>query len=222
MRLKFSSGNLSLGLAATALLAVSTAWALPTHSPSSAASASETAGSGAAWLAGGTARLDHVLDAQKTKQGDGIEAKLQSDVTTPDGTQLPRGTELKGTVTAVNASPNGGPSSISIRFDQAVTRDGKSVPVKVAVIGAYPNDENQLSMYDESSMAPVQKHISLKDRFNQEPGTLHHIAMRTQVSGQNSATFNNQNGNVKLRTGTFFQVGIGSSSASNGNMSAGS
>ncbi len=214
MRLNLSVGKLSPGFAAAALLAAGAAWALPTPPPNSSAM------SPAAWLAGGTARLDHALNAENAKQGEMIEAKLDHTVKTPDGTELPAGTQLRGTVTAVNASSNG-PSTISIRFDKAVLKDGKTLPVKVAVIGAFPNDEYQMGVYGESSMGPVQKHVSLKDRFDQKAGTLHDVAMHSRVSGQNSATFINKNGNVKLRAGTFLQVGIGQRSNMNGNMASG-
>ncbi len=213
MRFRMSTGKLSLGFAAAALLAAGAASAQP--APPSSSATSQTA-----WLAGGTARLDHALNAKNAKQGEAIEAKLDRTVKTPDGTELPGGTELRGTVTAVNASSNGG-SSISIRFDKAVLKDGKTVPVKVAVIGAYPNDENRMGLEGEASMGPVQKHVSMKDRFDQEAGTLQHIAMKSRVSGENSATFSNKNGNVKLRAGTFLQVGIGQQSNTNGNMSSG-
>lgn len=214
MRFRLSAGKLSLGFTAAALLAAGAAWALPAPPPNSSAM------SPAAWLAGGTARLDHALNAENAKPGETIEAKLDRTVKTPDGTELPGGTQLRGTVTAVNASSNG-PSRISIRFDKAVLKDGKTLPVKVAVIGAYPSDENQMSLDGDASMGPVQKHVSLKDRFDQEAGTLHDVAMHSRVSGQNSATFINKNGNVKLRAGTFLQVGIGQRSNTNGNMASG-
>lgn len=213
MRFRLSTGKFSLGFAA-ALLATGAAWALPSPPPNTSATSST------AWLAGDTARLDHALNAQSAKQGETIEAKLDHTVKTPDGTELPGGTELRGTVTAVDASSHG-PSSISIRFDKAVLKDGKTLPVKVAVIGAYPNDEYQMGVYGEASMGPVQKHVSLKDRFDQEAGTLHDVAMHSRVSGQDSATFSNKKGNVKLRAGTFLQLGIGHGSSTNGNMSTG-
>ena len=212
MRFKSSLRGLSLGCA-IAFLATGAAWALPPNPPGN------TADSSASWLAGATARLDRAIDSQTAKQGDVVEAKLINTMKTPEGTALPAGTELHGTVAAVKASQNGGPSSISLRFDKADLKNGKSLPVRVTVIGAFPSDENQLSVDGQASMAPVEKHVSLKDRFDQEAGTLSHIAMHSRASGSNSATFSNKSGDVKLRAGTFLQVGI--AQQHNGGMSTG-
>ncbi|MFP5226650.1 MAG: hypothetical protein ACLGXA_03405 [Acidobacteriota bacterium] len=215
MRLQSSLRNASLGFATAAFLAAG-AWALPAPAQNSSSS---TASSSSSWLAGGTARLDHALNSRTAKQGQTVEAKLHRDVKMQDGTVLPGGTELRGIVSAVQPASNGGPSSLSLRFNEAVLKDGKTVPVKVTVIGAYPNDENQLAMYDESSMGSAPRHVSPKDRFDQEPGMLSHVAMKSRVSGHNSATFSNKKGDVNLRNGTFFQVAI--AHRTNTNMSSG-
>ena len=164
MRFRSSLRDLSLGCA-MAFLAAGAASAQPANSP-----AGSTADSSASWLAGGTARLNRAIDSQTARQGDAVEARLIDAVKTPDGVKLPTGTELHGTVSAVKASQDGGPSSISLRFDKAELKNGKTVPVKVTVIGAYPNDENQVTLYGQATMTPTQKHVSFKDRFDQEPG----------------------------------------------------
>ena len=212
MRPKTSLRSISLGAATAAFLAAGAAWALPPNSTSTTASAA----SATAWLAGGTARLDHQLDSQTAQKGQRVEAKLDHNVKTADGTELPGGTQLEGTVAAVTASQNGGPGTISLRFDKAALKDGKTVPVKVTIIGAYPNDENQLAVYGEQTMGPAPRHVAAKDRFDQEPGMLSHIAMMSRVSGHNSGTFTNKNGNVKLQRGTFLQVGIAPRAATAG------
>jgi hypothetical protein len=202
MRLKTFLRTLSLGATAGSFLVAGAAWALPASQP---ASSTET---NASWLAGATARLDHGIDAKDARAGEAIEAKLDHAVKTPDGTELPGGTELRGTVASVQAPAAGSSASITLRFDKAALKDGNTVPVKVTVIGAYPYDEGQLSVYGQESMAPAPTRVSAKARYDQKPGTLSHIAMNSRVSGENSATFINTNGDVKLRAGTFLQLGI--------------
>ncbi len=199
MRLTSSLKTFSLGVTTLAFLAAGAAWALPNDNGTEASMS---------WLAGGTARLDHALDAKTAKPGQVVEAKLEGTVKTADGTELPRGTTLRGTVAAVHAPDNGQAASISVLFDQAQLKDGKTLPVKVAIIGAYPNDEGQLGTYGGSTMPNAPERVPLADRFDQEPGTLSHIAMTSRASGSNSATFTNQKGDVKLEPGTFLQVGI--------------
>jgi hypothetical protein len=200
MQLKSLSGTLSVVAPAALFLAVSAAWALP--------AGQSAAQSDPSWLAGTTARLDHAIDARNAKQGDVVEAKVDHTVKTPDGTEIPSGTELRGTVVAVQAPNNGGPASLTLRFDKAELKNGGSVPVKVTVVGAYPNNESSLEMYGQASMGPAPRRVTLNDRYDQKPGTLRHIAMNSRASSEDSATFSNDNGDVKLRAGTFLQVGI--------------
>jgi hypothetical protein len=213
MRLQFSFRNLSLGVATASFLAAGAAWAQPNSNSTPSAQADSS------WLAGGTATLDSALDSQNAKTGEVVQAKLDGAVKTADGIKLPGGTRLLGTVAAVQPSSNRGPSSITLRFDQAQLRDGKTVPVKVTVIGAFPRDEAQMGMYDDETMGSAPKRVPAQDKFDQEPGALSHISMTSRVSGQNSATFMNKNGDVRLRRGTFLQVGI--APHQNGTTSAG-
>jgi len=195
------SRNLSLALAATLLMSAAAVRAQSENSPSS--------DSGPGWqLAGATARLDHTLDTKTAKQGERVEAKLADTVKAANGTMLPRGTQLLGTITAVAPYQNDNPSRISLRFDQARMQNGKTLPVKVTVIGAYPGNENQLAIYDQQTMGSAPRHVPAQDQFTQQPGTLSHVTMTSRVSGHNSATFSDNKGDVKLEAGTFLQVGI--------------
>ncbi len=202
-----SSKNLSLALAATLFMSAGAAWAQSDNS--------QAPNSTQAWrLEGTTVRLDRMLDTKTAKQGEPVQAKLDDAVKTTDGMQLPKGTELMGSVTAVQPFQNGSASSISLRFDQAKLKDGKTIPVKVTVIGAYPRDEDQLAIYGQQTMGSAPRHVPSQDRFDQEPGVLSKIAMTSRVSGHNSATFSDSKGDVKLQAGTFFQVGIAPRGAS--------
>lgn len=193
--------NLSLALTAALFLTVGAAFA-----QSQDAQAGDPGP--APQLAGVTVHLDRLLDAKTAKQGDAVEAKLDDSVKTPDGTRLPRGTKLLGAVTAVQPFQNGGSSSVSLRFDQARLKDGKTVPVKVTVIAAYPNDENQLAAYGQQTMGSAPSQVPTQDRFDQEPGILGQISMNSQVIDHNSATFSSSRSDVKLQPGTFLQIGI--------------
>jgi len=201
MRFSLSLRSFSLGCA-LALLGAGAAWAQPADSPVNAADSS------ADWLAGGTARLGGAIDSRSAKQGDAVEAKLDSAVKTPDGTELPAGTKLQGSVSAVQASQGRGPSSVSIRFTKAELKSGKVVPVKVVVTAAYPNNDGQTAFYGDSLIGPAERRVSIKDQFDQEPGTLSHIAMNSAAGSSDSATFSNNKGDVKLQSGTFLQIGI--------------
>jgi hypothetical protein len=197
----------SLGLAAASLLFAGTVSAQTDSSTQSYQ------------LVGVNARLDRTLDTNSVKQGQTIEAKLDGSVQTAAGVKLDKGTELLGTVTNVEASTGKSPSSLTVAFTSARTKDGKQIPVKVTLLAAYPSNAESEAAYGVDTMAPVPNHIDSQAQIDQESGTLNNIAMESKVQADNSGTFTKKDGNLKLTAGTFFQVGIAptnGSAASNG------
>ena len=83
------------------------------------------------------AELTRRIDAKKAKVGETVEAKTASAVKLPDGTELPKGTKLVGKVTDVKARSNTDKTShIAFSLDQALTKDGHEVPLRVMVMSA--------------------------------------------------------------------------------------
>lgn len=197
MRVVMSLRNLSLGLATASFLLAASALA-QTPSPQS----------GQWKLNGVNARLDRTLDARSARVGQTVEVKLDRAVKTAAGAKLPGGTEVCGTVESVQASQNGSPSTVTLRFTTARLENGQKVPVKVTVIGAFPPNAQSYLNSMGGQLPPAPAHISPQDRFTQEPGLLRHIEMKSAVQGQNSATFTNENGNVRLGQGTYLQLAI--------------
>ena len=206
MRNLLSLRNVSLGLATAAFLMAGTGVALASSQPSSQS-----------WqLEGVNARLDHTLDVQSAHVGERVEVKLDRGVTMANGTKLPGGTEVWGKVERVQASSNGGPSVLTLRFTTAQLKNGQKVPVKVAVISAFPASAGSSYLNGMGgALAPAPRHINPQDRYTQEPGLLSHIEMKSRVQGRNSATFTEENGNVKLNRGTYLQLAIGLDNGSN-------
>jgi hypothetical protein len=202
MQIAVSLKNFSLGTAAACLLLAGSALAQSSQVSRSAPQQWQ--------LQGVNARLDHALDAQSAHVGEGVEAKLDRSVKTADGAKLPAGTQVFGKVERVQASQNGGPSSLTLRFTTAQLKSGQKLPLKVTVIGAFP--PNARGGYVNSSMGgdlpPAPRHINPQDKYTQQPGLLSHIGMKSAVQGQNSVTFTDQDGNVKLKQGTYLQLGI--------------
>lgn len=203
MRVITGLRNLSLGVATASFLLAGAAFAESSE------------------LAGGTARLDHTIDAQNAQQGQHVEAKLNDTVKTRSGLELPKGTELIGQVSRVQSSENGGPSDLALVFSKAELKDGKQIPVKVTLVGAFPPTAGAASPYGNQTMGPAPKHISPQEKIDQEAGLLSHISMTASAQGHNSATFRDKDGNVKLRQGTYFQVGIAPASGNSTMMSSG-
>jgi hypothetical protein len=130
MQIATSLRNLSLGVATASVLLAGSALAQSSQTSQSKSQQWQ--------LQGVNARLDHTLDAQSARVGEDVEAKLDQPVKTAEGAKLPAGTEVWGKVERVQASQNGGPSSMTLRFTTGQLRNGQKVPMKVTVIGAFP------------------------------------------------------------------------------------
>jgi len=210
MKSKESSRNsslrsLSLGMAAASLMFAG-------------AAAAQTSQAGQTWqLVGVNARLDHAVDTNSATQGQAVEAKLDGSVTTDQGTKLQKGTELTGTVTAIEKSANGGASSLTLSFTTAKTKDGKEIPVKVTLLSAFPASAENAAAYGLGEVGSAPRHVKSDEKIDQESGMLNNISLHSRVQGENSGTFMKKDGDLKLNAGTYLQVGIASMNANTAN-----
>ena len=100
--------------------------------PGTAASPMAAAGSQATVQA----VLTKSIDAKKAKQGDKVEAKTTQDATV-GGTAIPKGTKLLGHVTDAKAhTKEGGDSNLAITFDNAILKNGQTIPFHAAIVAA--------------------------------------------------------------------------------------
>ncbi|MGB6131541.1 MAG: hypothetical protein WBG54_07160 [Acidobacteriaceae bacterium] len=204
MRIPTLFRNLSLGLATATFAFAGAAFAQP-----SASAQNGVMEPAQHWhLVGATVRLDHALSTKSARQGQMVEAKLNGSVKTPDGVDLPKGAELIGRVDRVQASQSGGPAMLSLVFTKAEMKDGKTVPVKVTVIGAYPSDEAALAVNGDQTMGSAPRHVNSRARVDQEAGLLSHVSMHSAVQNHNSARFEKRDGDFTLKAGTYLQVAI--------------
>ena len=187
MRLIFLK-NWSLGLAAVSLVGLGTASAQS--------------------LAGVTTTLDHALESKNAAVGQPVTATLKGSLKA-DGLDLPKGTDLVGKVAEVQPAQDGTPASVSVVFTTAKLRDGKEVPVKATVIAAFPQSADDGIEGTGVAMGAAPKQVPLDGVYDQEPGALSHVTMKSAVKSSDSAIFTGS-GNFKLPAGTFLQLGVGS------------
>ncbi len=106
-------------------------------SASGSGSASASAHAGKPALSSGTtieAMLTKSLHAKKNKEGDKVEAKTSSDVKSEGQVVIPKGSKLLGHVTQAKARAKGESDSVlGIRFDRALLKDGREVPLNVVI-----------------------------------------------------------------------------------------
>ena len=83
-----------------------------------------------------------MVHPKKVKVGDAVEARMTEPTKLKDGTELPKGTHIVGKVTEVKMKADKeGPSKLGLLFDKAQTKDGKEVPLMMALVSVAPRWE---------------------------------------------------------------------------------
>jgi hypothetical protein len=150
-------------------------------------------------LMAGNSELVQTLTTKSAKQGDPVTVKLTAAIKTPEGVELPRGTELLGHVDSVKASDNKGPSSLALTFNQARLKGGKTIAIKATLAGfAAAGDPQELPV----AVAP-------DDTFEQLPGSNSGVMLNSAVKQDTSGTLSSEHRNIDLTQGTQFLVAVG-------------
>jgi hypothetical protein len=126
-----------LAFAAMSLAQVATEPATASASAQAAASKSQNSAASADTPPSGTllsVELSKSLDARRSKANDRIEAKTATDLLAHGQIVFPRNTKIIGHVTEAKARSKTSPDSmVGIAFDRMLLKDGREVPLQVAV-----------------------------------------------------------------------------------------
>jgi len=76
--------------------------------------------------------LDTTLDADKSKPGEEVTAKLQQEVPLPDGGKIKRDSKVLGHIVTVSPASGGQPAKISVQFDK-VEIDKQTITVSTGL-----------------------------------------------------------------------------------------
>jgi hypothetical protein len=86
--------------------------------------------------------LDKIVHPKKAKVGDEVVARTTDATKLKDGTDLPKGTHIIGKVTEVKMKADKeGPSKLGLLFDKAQLKDGKEIPITMALVSVAPRWE---------------------------------------------------------------------------------
>jgi hypothetical protein len=86
--------------------------------------------------------LEKVVHPKKVKVGDEVTARMTDPTKLKDGTELPKGTKIIGKVTEVKMKADKeGPSKLGLLFDKAQLKEGKEVPLTMALVSVAPRWE---------------------------------------------------------------------------------
>ncbi len=86
--------------------------------------------------------LEKLVHPKKVKVGDAVSARLTDSTKLNDGTELPKGTHIVGKVTEIKLKADKeGPSKLGLLFDKAQLKDGKEIPLTMALVSVAPHWE---------------------------------------------------------------------------------
>ena len=85
------------------------------------------------------ANLEKVVHPKRVKVGDAVTARTTEPTKLKDGTEIPKGTHILGSVTEIKLKADKeGPSKIGLLFDKAQLKDGRVVPLIMALVSVAP------------------------------------------------------------------------------------
>jgi hypothetical protein len=153
------------------------------------------------------AALPRTLDARRAQPGQQFRVSLSKAVQLKDGPELPRGTELVGTVATDPAAAND-KSKMELRFTQAELKSGKVVPIIATIVGFY-GPESEISdghSVRAGNQEPNTWNSELLEIHQIEPET--GVELHSKISDENSGTLTSRKGAVKLPAGSEFALAI--------------
>jgi hypothetical protein len=146
----------------------------------------------------GNSQLVRPLNTKSAAPGQAVTIKLTDSIKTPEGVEIPRGSELMGKVDEVKASDNHGPATLVLTFNQARLKDGKTLPVKTTIAG--------FAAASEGTQLPSL--IASDSTFDQEAESHSGVALHSAVQDKTSGTLTDQRSNISLNAGTQFLVAV--------------
>ena len=153
------------------------------------------------------AALTKTLDARNAKPGQQIRIALSKTVQLKDGPELPRGTQLIGTVVADPASAKDD-SKLVLRFTQAELKGGRVVPITATIVGVYgPANEDSGHPVAAGTQEPNTWNSKIMeiDQTDPESG----VKLQSKIASENSGTLvSTKKGAVKLLAGSEFALAI--------------
>lgn len=163
------------------------------------------------------ASLVKTLDARKSPSGTQFEAAVDGTVHLKDGTKLPHGTILVGTV-ATDQRQTGGRSTLALRFTEAKLKDGETLPIRamIARIAGPAEDDGYTAGSDD--LLPWSRHICQVDEFS----PVHGVNLHSSITARDSAVLvSTKRGDVKLAAGSRLSLAIAAQDDRFRNLAAG-
>jgi len=197
----YGSNSMKCSTAALSVATLSLAMCIPALGQGSAQSGQHEADR----MVPARASLTHALDSKDVKSGYQFRATLNDNVHLNDGVELHHGDVLLGRVTADDMNVPG-KAHLAVRFNQAVLKDGQTIPIKATIVSVYSPGELPYSYG-----SPEQIPNSWNDgtlRVDQL-GVVKDVDLHSRISSHNSGVFvSTKKDDVKLPAGSEIALAI--------------
>lgn len=159
---------------------------------------SEAAQAQASEMVPAQAYLLHKINARNARVGTHFDAILSQTVQLKNGSALPKGTDLIGTVATDDMQANG-TSKLDLRITAARLRNGETIPVKATITGVFsPQNETPQGI----AIVPGEEEANVWNRnvlTIDQPDAVSGVDMHSSVDSTNSAEFvSTKKNNVKI------------------------
>jgi len=205
--LTYAVAAVSLVLWSNPAQAQSTQTTPEANSPGMSSSPAPGAATEAQQMVPARASLTHTWDANKLKPGERIEAKLAGKVVLKNGTELPNGSMLTGVVTTDNMHP--GNSKLALRFTEAKTTHGQTVPITATIVGVFPPQSTTGQGYNNVAGNQAPNNWTNSELQVDQLNAIGGVDLHSRIAGENSGVFvTNKKDDVKLAQGSELTLAI--------------
>ncbi len=148
------------------------------------------------------------IDARNTTSGKQIRAKLSQTAHLKNGTELPSGTILIGTIAADDLHAVG-ESKLTLRFTKAELKDGKIIPIKATIVGVFPPEDLYGSGFASAAGDRIPNTWNDHTLKIDQLGALSGVDLHSAIASSNSGTLvSTKKKDFKLPTGSEFALAI--------------
>lgn len=177
-------------------------------SPDAAGPSSESAQAQASVMVPARAYLQHKINARDAQVGTHFGATLSEAVQLKNGSELPKGTELIGSIVTDDMQAKG-TAKLALRITAARLKNGETIPVKATIVSVFgPENETPqgISIVPGEEEGNVwNQNVLTVDQLNAESG----VDMHSSVDDANSAEFvSSKKNNVKISAGSELALAI--------------
>jgi hypothetical protein len=128
------------------------------------------------------ATLAQSIDARQIHADHALKATLYKSVQLKNGPELPRGTELIGTVAPMKQA--NGATKLALRFTKAQLKDGQTVPIRATIVGmTAPNYNSYEGLPPDSLVNTWNPKVLQVDQIGALPGVNLHSRIGSRESG---------------------------------------